>query len=491
MAQSTTRFKQREEFLNNSKQTVNNHIKSLAKARMKMPMDSVLHPQYTLESLWNENTNSWSEYDSIHFDYDLTQGYQLTYIIYDPMGIPVEKCIANAPNPIAIDTLRTYFTWNPTENKWNYNLQEKLIFDSHGNLEQFIWMDYNIGLSKWDTLWIDLLENSYDLNNRLVEQIYSYTFGNGPLAPYYRDSFYYDQEGMLVQYIQQSYTNSSWINDGKHILSYNSSGLLSEYEKFLFDETSNNYIEAIKYENIDWYNDPHAEDVYFYLSFFSSEKLKSYIIKKWDAVNQNYTTTQQFTRTDLDGLGSHIDSVLEFINNTWQPVTRYTRLVNWFGDEIITIREVYDLTNDAWRVIEESENEIFYANNGKQTEWHNTVLSYDDNGIIRFGRKSIHKDYITLYFNTGVNTSKNVENIQLYPNPTNGIGNLTFTLTNPAEMSIEVRNLLGQKIKTILPNTKADAGKYDFTVELPHTGIYLVQVWINDQVITKKLVRIE
>lgn len=79
-------------------------------------------------------------------------------------------------------------------------------------------------------------------------------------------------------------------------------------------------------------------------------------------------------------------------------------------------------------------------------------------------------------------------NVNVYPNPTNGVSNLLVELEEAGSISINVVNILGETVYSLESN-KSNAGYYSTTVDLSNqpNGIYLAYVTINGK---QKSVRI-
>jgi len=85
--------------------------------------------------------------------------------------------------------------------------------------------------------------------------------------------------------------------------------------------------------------------------------------------------------------------------------------------------------------------------------------------------------------------------IELYPNPINNTGEIKFNLQKSAAVELEIFNLQGQLIET-LEASRLMSGSYTYTWngetldgQDAEKGIYLVFLRIDDQVITKKWVK--
>ncbi|MDP3555990.1 MAG: T9SS type A sorting domain-containing protein [Bacteroidota bacterium] len=80
--------------------------------------------------------------------------------------------------------------------------------------------------------------------------------------------------------------------------------------------------------------------------------------------------------------------------------------------------------------------------------------------------------------------------ISLYPNPTNGIINLEFELNQAANITIEICDILGKKIKTILPSFYQQETDVSIKTDLGEleSGVYFIKIRINTSEITTKLI---
>ena len=78
----------------------------------------------------------------------------------------------------------------------------------------------------------------------------------------------------------------------------------------------------------------------------------------------------------------------------------------------------------------------------------------------------------------------------VYPNPTNEFINITYSLDTDMLLSIELVNLFGQRIKTVLPKQNQQAGTY--TLQIPvsdfSTGIYFLTISSTNQTKTEKII---
>ncbi|RLC22575.1 MAG: hypothetical protein DRH21_08250 [Deltaproteobacteria bacterium] len=97
----------------------------------------------------------------------------------------------------------------------------------------------------------------------------------------------------------------------------------------------------------------------------------------------------------------------------------------------------------------------------------------------------VKEDYITVLPAININENNKKENLEIFPNPGNGIFTINLNLENPKDITLNVYNILG---KFILEST---SGKIDDQLKLDLTdqenGIYFIQIKNGSTLITKKI----
>jgi trimeric autotransporter adhesin len=95
------------------------------------------------------------------------------------------------------------------------------------------------------------------------------------------------------------------------------------------------------------------------------------------------------------------------------------------------------------------------------------------------------------HISTGINESNlNNESFTIYPNPTSHQITLEFELTETNNTSIEIKNILGQIVKTI-SNTTFTKGNNKIEIDVSEftNGIYFVQLQNGNQLINQKFIK--
>lgn len=76
----------------------------------------------------------------------------------------------------------------------------------------------------------------------------------------------------------------------------------------------------------------------------------------------------------------------------------------------------------------------------------------------------------------------------VFPNPFKKHISINFSLKNQSVVSLQVFNLLGQEVKTILENEKEAAGEHQFSFATNGEGIYFVNLKVDGKVFLQKIV---
>ncbi len=82
-----------------------------------------------------------------------------------------------------------------------------------------------------------------------------------------------------------------------------------------------------------------------------------------------------------------------------------------------------------------------------------------------------------------------LENILIFPNPTDGEIMIQFRVDQESETEVAVSDLVGRKVMEVI-NTKMPAGEYKYVVNLTQLtdGFYLVSVKTDTKISTSKII---
>ncbi|MEE2931288.1 MAG: T9SS type A sorting domain-containing protein, partial [Bacteroidota bacterium] len=81
-----------------------------------------------------------------------------------------------------------------------------------------------------------------------------------------------------------------------------------------------------------------------------------------------------------------------------------------------------------------------------------------------------------------------ISNLEVYPNPSRDIFNISFTSEEVQSLSVRVLNMLGEEI--IIENMQQFIGEYTKVIDLNeyNKGIYLLEIITDQGTINKKLI---
>jgi flagellar hook assembly protein FlgD len=97
----------------------------------------------------------------------------------------------------------------------------------------------------------------------------------------------------------------------------------------------------------------------------------------------------------------------------------------------------------------------------------------------------------TVFFFVGLNEITNLES-KVYPNPFTEQTTISYSLPNTSNVNIEVYNYIGEKVETLVNETKV-AGKHNtiFSTSNMAKGIYFIRVTAGNQQKTIKVISAE
>jgi hypothetical protein len=115
--------------------------------------------------------------------------------------------------------------------------------------------------------------------------------------------------------------------------------------------------------------------------------------------------------------------------------------------------------------------------------------------FVMSGAANVNLDYIQL-ISEGVTGIKQVNNVlksysleQNYPNPFNPSTSIRFSLAQNSNVKLEIYNVLGQKVATLINNQNMNAGSYEFQFNASHlaSGVYIYRIEAGKFNMAKKM----
>lgn len=87
----------------------------------------------------------------------------------------------------------------------------------------------------------------------------------------------------------------------------------------------------------------------------------------------------------------------------------------------------------------------------------------------------------------GIEDSKDIDDLSIYPNPSNGTISIMVGLNTDSDVKINIYNTLGQVIKSA-DMQSGNGGKVDFDLSKSNNGVYFIEVKTKSSVVTKRLI---
>ncbi len=100
------------------------------------------------------------------------------------------------------------------------------------------------------------------------------------------------------------------------------------------------------------------------------------------------------------------------------------------------------------------------------------------------------EDYsvIVSFFNAVQNVATQT-GFNVYPNPFNTSSNIEYSLKSTSTVSVEVFNMVGEKISALALNEKQLTGKHNYRFDCQSSGIYFVKLTVDGSSIVQKIVK--
>ena len=213
------------------------------------------------------------------------------------------------------------------------------------------------------------------------------------------------------------------------------------------------------------------------------------------AANNNYRLACVLTEDGVTGTGSGYDQANAYAGGGNGEMGGYELLPSpvpaaqmvydhvardiapdWDGDPasfpaVVNVGETHSVTFTFQLPVEWDENNI-----------HVIGMLLDPNGGIDNAGKS------TVFSNTGVNELDNNPTFRMYPNPANTVAFIEANFDNNSEVQIKLVDMAGKEVASRDYGVVTAGSKLPINTSSLETGVYLVEVSINNVVMTQRLV---
>jgi hypothetical protein len=436
-----------------------------------------------------DDLNTPQYYLTDHYEYDVS-GRTITFTQRDASGtvIRIQHISYTAANLIAdiIDS-SFYGNWGVNKRIYTYDSVGHMLsvttqkpdslhvftnlhrtsytYDSHGYQTSYI--DEEFKNSVWEIYWGQRELTVYNANELLTSKTFQdYSINTNMWENFSRELYTYNNQDLLASQTTQNFSGT-WQNTDKLEYYYDSNRDL--IERIYYSSNSVQWFLVGRTTNIQWFNPGN--------NFEYNDNMETFTDQWWN--DTAYVDDRIYTRTRLDSFGS---AIRLFDNKTFpDQSSRSTILYDSLKNQIEEKLEGFD--NLGWYIYGGFQAKIDYDNHANKTQQIDYEWS-DPNAAFIFKEKR-------LFFydknHTGINKKILSKNILVYPNPAREKTNIKFQTSNESLINIDVYNVVGQKVNTIV-NEILPAGEHEYKIENLKTGIYLVRIAAGNNMETKKLI---
>ncbi len=420
---------------------------------------------------WDFGTANWNTIDSareINFEYDGMYNNIVFKTCNDTNLNDSGKYVKtyNANKSIASTT---YQTKKVSDITWINQTKDTTTYDASNKLTSYLYQIYN-GVG-WEGYY--KFSYQYDVNNKLLTDLYQTHSGTG-LVPDSLNTFSYDANNNLIGYVSQSWSGSNWLNRIKDTITYN----------------ANNSITSQRFQTMQGFN--WVDSLLILKTYDVNNNLTSYLSQKWNG--SSWVNLELYNYT-YDAYNNKTLEVYQKWNFTsWLNINKYSytydanknmtgklfqtwKTSSWVNaNQYIT---TYDLANNELTDLYEVWNGITWIKS-KFQEWmydaNHLMLSSTSRHFNSTGTIVSYGDSIYYYYHSvsGINNLDNQTiNILVYPNPAKG--EFEFLTENGlfAGKSIEVYNVIGEKI---FSQTLMNKNKFLINLTSQPNGVYFYKL---------------
>lgn len=336
---------------------------------------------------------------------------------------------------------------------WYYSGKTEYTYDDNKNLTKETELSWDYATSKWKKSYVS--NYSYNSNNKVINESYENYDSDGNITSQYRTINTYNSSGNLIQILNQEFTNSAWINEGKFDLTYTNNKLTAAlgYEwdgaAWVFGD-DDSFKMAISYnangkvslsESYEWNGTAWVDADKTIYTYDANNRMIIEDGQTWDGTNW---VTDYKNEYSYDANGNTVTSTESYLDNdvfTTQPMETFT----------------FDTTQ-----LMSNFSHPFRDKTGLDVIFPSYVLV---NKVL-----SMSSSNYKITYNYGETTAStnafNLVDFAVYPNPTKAF--LTIDDSKFTIKTVEVFNLLGKKILTSTKNK--------LNIENLVDGVYLLKI---------------
>ncbi len=417
-----------------------------------------------------------------HFYWDVTTIWMADYnkiVTYDNHGNKLTEITTDANTG---DTIAGFVNTYDAQGRIKENLNQvwnngawenfsKLFYeyDEMDNLAivlQFMWQAGN-----WVANGGNKFIYAYNTNNKITERIsQTWDVNTTSWINYGRSIFSYDANEYLTETINQAWDSNtfSWYSTSKQIYT-NSSGVIIEILKQMWDNNSSNWVNQERWTNIVWHD---------WTGFPEDSEIASYTSLYWN--NGIWENSYRITIT-FDMYGGTVKLQENYFNGNWINSTKET--YSYDTHKNYTGWQVEMWFNNAWSIDMGNKNILTYTGDDV-TELIYQFYDHMNQEWINQG-KEVYSDF---FYTQGIDmNSFMLDEINLFPNPTNGILNLEIINMNKEMLSLEIVNINGQVVYSNQMNA-SDFPVHKIDLSNCSKGVYFVKLQNTTEVKVGKVI---
>lgn len=469
--------------------------KHLISATLKKKIATQFY-QIELIDYWNDTTSQWDSIFRNTYVYNANGNLRLTTLtdVKTGPGLQIEYYY-DANNKVDEAVIRLYDTTSMTWYDW---VRDVYTYDQMGRLIQRLYQEWDTVSTIWiareresmtfnqrdlmsmylleqndGTNWIGVdgikLEYEFDLNNRMILNTAIYLDPmNQSWDTVDRMQMGYNSTGTLNLNVYQLYVNGVWENSVKEEIQLDANDVAIGDLFFAYDLVNSKWDSTERLIDMVWFD---------WNGRITSSDPSSYIIQKY--ITNEFVNDNKYVATRPDFNGSKIEE--RFVSDsllTWKPDSRASTIFDDFGNQINFMYEMY--IDTAYVLLAQNTSEITY-NNGSIVEMIYRELD-PATGTLDYTSRFRYSALLPL----GLNVSKH-ESMNMYPNPLNSNEKINIEINTESSTTIEVYNLMGQKVSEVCRDEKLSKGIHTFNINIP-SGVYIIHTNTNKKLYTNKII---
>lgn len=354
---------------------------------------------------------------------------------------------------------------------WTSNYKRLFTYDANGNLltEEYVFKP-NLSIDVWATSSKTI--NTYNANNKMIEQVYEdWDTSTNTKSYSYKTVYNYNAQNNLTDFIDYKLENNQWIADSKLILSYNSDNQITTGIFYLWNGSS--FV-------LDTDDSERTT-----LNYNSDNQLYNIVTEAWNgsAWVMDYKTDNTFSN------GKLVQAITSTYNGTsW--VNDY-KIDYTYDSNDNKLSETYsEINNGVWEA--NYQDTFVYDTTKLLSDFihpfkDKTGIEYLFEGNFPYKNKLVSSSYSDnnrVIYNYGEATASTKETVlldfEVYPNPATSL--LTIKDHNFTIKKIELYNVLGKKVLNTTENK--------INIAPLVSGVYLMKIESEEgNFTTKRIVK--